>query len=150
MGADNTAPYEWIDAKKAASKPYSRFCFIRHLSRDPCGSRWQLQGALPLRRESLRVEGIPPALLSVGHSPSRRSYLRRWWALTPPVRSCPTGEWEDMLSVAVVVTRQLLGACPHLLFREATLPSPWAELRVGKFLSRARARERRIVCLPDR
>ncbi len=47
--------------------------------------------ASPLRRESaaLSREPIPPALLPVGHSPSRRSRLRRWWALTPPFQPSP-------------------------------------------------------------
>ena len=39
-----------------------------------------------------------------------------------------------LFSVAVVVTAQLLASCPHLLFREATLPAAKGRLGVGKFL----------------
>ena len=34
-------------------------------------------------------EPVPPALLPVGHSPSRRSRLQRWWAFTPPFHPSP-------------------------------------------------------------
>lgn len=53
---------------------------------DRGGNYWRVATATGIPLD----EGIPPALLSVGHSPSRRSHLRRWWAFTPPVRSCPT------------------------------------------------------------
>lgn len=66
----------------------------------------------------------PLALLPVARSPSRPRHRDRWWALTPPVRPLPGPCWAPagMLSVAVVVRTRLSPACPHLPFREATLP----------------------------
>jgi hypothetical protein len=65
----------------------------------------------------------PLALLPVAHSPSRPCLHGRWWALTPPVRPLPAlpRALAGMLSVAVVVRTRLSPACPHLLFRGATL-----------------------------
>ncbi len=64
----------------------------------------------------------PPALLPVGHSPSRRCHQRRWWSLEPPFQPLPRLRTAGMLSVAVVVILLLLVGCPDLLFRQATLP----------------------------
>lgn len=40
-------------------------------------------------RQDLTFLSSPPALLPIGHSPSRRRLRQRWWAFTPPVRPCP-------------------------------------------------------------
>ena len=85
---------------------------------------------------------------SPAHSPCSQSHARpaRRVATTAggllPHRFAPyrrsLGVPAGMLSVAVVVRTRLSPACPHLLFREATLSPPstsagW-ELGVGKFL----------------
>ncbi len=49
-----------------------------------------------------------------------------------PYRHSRSGSLAGLLSVAVVVT--LRTTCPHLLFREATLPTQLGGLGVGKFL----------------
>lgn len=69
---------------------YPRFCFFRHLSRclrtgDACKS----YSCVITATGPAHFCASPPALLPIGHSPSRRRLRRRWWALTPPVRPCP-------------------------------------------------------------
>jgi hypothetical protein len=87
-----------------------------------------------LRGRVTAPEPGPLALLPIARSPSRPRCRDRWWALTPPVRPLPApphppfpaeskgnGTPAGMLSVAVVVRTRLSPACPHLLFRGATL-----------------------------
>jgi hypothetical protein len=92
------------------------------------------------------------SLLSPAHSPCSRSHARLAGRVATtaggllPHRFAPyrrfLGAPAGMLSVAVVVRTRLSPACPHLLFREATLPcsssssldSLDAALGVGKFL----------------
>ncbi len=63
----------------------------------------------------------PPALLPVGHSPSRRCHQRRWWALTPPFQPSPRG-YPRGGSIFCCSCRHPCG-CPELLFPQATLLS---------------------------
>jgi hypothetical protein len=77
----------------------------------------------------------PLTLLPVARSPSRPRYRTSLVGSYPtlsPLTRFPMGSLAGLLSVAVVVKLQLLAACPHLLFREATvsLSGPG----VGKFL----------------
>jgi hypothetical protein len=84
-------------------------------------------------RPSLRPARSPCSRLYA--RPADRVAARRWWALTPPFHPLPASRLRllaGLLSVAVVVT--LRTACPHLLFREATLPIQPDGLGVGKFL----------------
>ncbi len=116
--------------------------------------------ASPLRRESARSRAwIPPALLPVGHSPSRRSRLRRWRAFTPPVRSGPTCVGglvfccscrQPPLTPPLLITGEVGWGCPHLLFREATASFDYAQDRESGSSSRAwqqaRATDRLLAC----
>ncbi len=88
------------------------------------------------------------------HSPCSRLHARpagaiaggRWWALTPPFHPLPAGLPAGLLSVAVVVTPQLLATRPHLLFREATLPA-CEQTGSREVPLRGRAAQRRILSL---
>jgi hypothetical protein len=81
----------------------------------------------------------PLTLLPVARSPSRPRHraplVGSYPTLSPLTRCLAGGEQRaGLLSVAVVVTAQLLTPCPHLLFREATLPIHKDRQGVGKFL----------------
>jgi len=144
---------EWRQANRTPDSVLSVICLAIFADRG-CDCPWRggvtlpLNTASPLRRESVRWRAlIPPALLPVGHSPSRRSRLRRWWAFAPPFQPSPRVmggvapplHEVGLFSVAVVVNprlplpcqrqRRLGGGRPHLLFREATAPLACAQGR---------------------
>ena len=123
---------------------YSRFCSLRHLSRTAssvlasCGADYRSRGVTSLgirtatgRNCEQRSRPRPPALLPVGHSPSRRCRQRRWCALTTPL-SAFTCARRHAGEVCLLLQLSSLsqGERPHLLFRAATV-----YVGVGKFLS---------------
>lgn len=97
---------------------YPRFCFQPSSISGPSLVTTTARGVIPLsvitatgmslsHRDPVR-RPIPPALLPVRHSPSRRRHRRRWWSLTPPFHPLP---WlmqplAGSFSVAVVVRVQ--------------------------------------------
>ena len=128
---------------------YPRFCFNRHLSQPGSCPGLAAPGLPGVARRRRRRCGetereARPTHLAPGCT------LAQPAALPPPlVGSYPTvspltrrlARWQSAggtLSVAVVVTAQLLAPRPHLLFREATLPVCEANSQsgqgVGKFL----------------
>ena len=98
----------------------------------------------------LPCDNSPPALLPIGHSPSRRHRCRRWWAFTPPVRPLRARfARAGIFSVAVVVLGDLRHRDPDLLFRQAIAHHLATTPGVGKFLWRFYKYQRRNTCLPN-
>src|SRR5207253_8911971 len=76
-------------------------------------------------------EPRPPALLPVGHSPSRRCRQRRWCALTAPLSAFTCARRHaGEVCLLLQLSSPSPGERPHLLFRAATM-----YVGVGKFLS---------------
>ncbi len=118
---------------------YSRFCFVRHLSRRACGApvaaavgevdrawRCHCDGSRPgsLGR---RVQPHPPCsrldIRLAGRIAATAGGLLHHHFHPSPPRPFPARRLVEF-AVAVVVTGRLPNRCPHLLFREATLPGP--------------------------
>ena len=102
-----SSPRNWRRAMTEGEQVYPQFCFDRHLSQDCRPGDDYRQGYDPswrhhCGRNGSSAEPIPPALLPVRHSPSRRRHRRRWWSLTPPFHPSPAGccrvattSWQD-------------------------------------------------------
>lgn len=133
--------FDWLERYRTNRKylgkwSYPRFCFTPS-SVSMRTHRWCLDWLAPAQPHCDRTDiaASPPALLSVGHSPSRRHLCRRWWAFTPPVRPlpvwartshCPNRREYFLLQLSSDSIPTLPGGeenaiCPDLLFRQATL-----------------------------
>jgi hypothetical protein len=123
---------------------YPRFCFIRHLSQTGCAGlaapglpgvtrpdRCRCGETEPWARPTHLAPGCTLAQPGTLLHPAGGLLPHRF---TPYPGSIYDAAGAGLLSVAVVVRRPLPTACPHLLFREATLPARIDRLGVGKFL----------------
>ena len=138
----------WDALYSEAGKPYSRFCFFRHLSRQSitidgcdCRTSFPCLGTAAATGTDCACARADPTRLA----PS--------WTFTQPLQLPATlvgfshrfshhhvlAHMIGLLSVAVVVTQQLLAARPHLLFREATLPFIRAKSQESGSSSRPRS-----------
>ncbi len=114
-------PYRIPVGKKGRQGvPPILFLTVIYLKTEP-GDDYR-QGYYPFKRHHCdRNEPgpIPPALLPVRHSPSRRRHRRRWWSLTPPLHPLP---WLVSLWLVRSLLQLSSGPNPAWTHRPVTLP----------------------------